>query len=137
MSFPSPVVTGRCASSKTCSKPPHPNSGLGSYRSPAKPGIGKSRLAREFMNHVDGFSETIFWHQGRSPSYGDGLPMWAVGEMIRQRAGIAEDEESSRARTRLRTCLAEFVPDDQDRQWIEGWLAGLLGLGEMPAGGGF
>ena len=99
-------------------------------------GIGKSRLGREFMNHVDGFSEVVFWHQGRSPSYGDGLPMWAVGEMIRQRAGIAEDEESSRALTRLRTCLAEFVPDDQDRQWIEGWLAGLLGLGEMPPGGG-
>jgi class 3 adenylate cyclase/predicted ATPase len=99
-------------------------------------GIGKSRLGREFMNHVDGFSETVFWHQGRSPSYGDGLPMWAVGEMIRQRAGIAEDEEPSRALTRLRTCLAEYVPDDQDRQWIEGWLAGLLGLGDMPAGAG-
>lgn len=99
-------------------------------------GIGKSRLAREFMNHVDGFTETIFWHQGRSPSYGDGLPMWAVGEMVRQRAGIAEDENSSRARTRLRTCLVEFVPDDDDRQWIEGWLAGLLGLGDMPSGAG-
>ncbi len=99
-------------------------------------GIGKSRLGREFMNHVDGFSETVFWHQGRSPSYGDGLPMWAVGEMIRQRAGIAEDEEPSRTLTRLRTCLAEYVPEDQDRQWIEGWLAGLLGLGEMPSGGG-
>jgi len=99
-------------------------------------GIGKSRLAREFMNHVDGYSETIYWHQGRSPSYGDGLPMWAVGEMVRQRAGIAEDEEPSRARTRLRTALTEFIPDDQDRQWIEGWLAGLLGLAEMPAGGG-
>ncbi len=99
-------------------------------------GIGKSRLAREFMNHVDGFTETVFWHQGRSPSYGDGLPMWAVGEMVRQRAGIAEDEDASRARTRLRTTLAEYIPDDQDRQWIEGWLAGLLGFGEMPSGAG-
>lgn len=99
-------------------------------------GIGKSRLAREFMNHVDGFAETIFWHQGRSPSYGDGLPMWAVGEMVRQRAGIAEDEEPSRALTRLRTTLAEYVRDDQDRLWIEGWLSGLLGLADMPSGAG-
>ncbi len=99
-------------------------------------GIGKSRLAREFMNHVDGFAETIYWHNGRSPSYGDGLPMWSVGEMVRQRAGIVEDEEPSRARTRLRTALAEHVGSEDDRQWIEGWLAGLLGIADMPPGSG-
>ncbi|MDH3307610.1 MAG: AAA family ATPase [Acidimicrobiia bacterium] len=99
-------------------------------------GIGKSRLAQEFMNHVDGFSEVVYWHRGRSPSYGEGLPMWAVGEMIRQRAGIIEDEEPTRARTRLRTTIAQFVPSEEDRQWIDGWLSGLLGLAEMPAGSG-
>ena len=97
-------------------------------------GIGKSRLAEEFKNHVDGFTRDIYWHQGRSPSYGDSLSFWALGEMIRQRAGILESEEPARARIRLRTTVAEFVPAEEDRDWIEPRLAGLLGLAEMPPG---
>ncbi|MDR9451285.1 MAG: AAA family ATPase, partial [Acidimicrobiia bacterium] len=97
-------------------------------------GIGKTRLAEEFKNHIDGFSDDVYWHQGRSPSYGDGVTFWALGEMIRRRAGIVENEDPARARTRLRTCAAEFIPSDEDRRWIEPRLEGLLGLGEMPAG---
>jgi len=99
-------------------------------------GIGKSRLAKEFMHRVDGYADDVYWHQGRSPSYGDGIPMWSLIEMVRQRAGILEDEEPSRARTRLRTMLAEYVEDADDRQWIEPWLAGLLSvdLGYTPTG---
>jgi len=98
-------------------------------------GIGKSRLAEEFKNHLDGFTTDVYWHQGRSPSYGDGVTFWALGEMIRRRAGILENEDPARARTRLRTCVTEFVPSEEDRRWIEPRLEGLLGLGEMPAGG--
>jgi class 3 adenylate cyclase len=97
-------------------------------------GIGKSRLAKEFMHHVDGYTDDVYWHQGRSPSYGDGAPMWSLTEMVRQRAGILEDEQDASARTRLRTMLAEYVTDAEDRQWIENWSAGLLGLAEMPNG---
>jgi class 3 adenylate cyclase/predicted ATPase len=97
-------------------------------------GIGKSRLAGEFKNHVDGFTHTTYWHQGRSPSYGDSLAFWALGEMVRQRAGILETEEPARARIRLRTTVAEFVSSEEDRDWIEPRLAGLLGLAEMPPG---
>jgi class 3 adenylate cyclase len=97
-------------------------------------GIGKSRLAEEFKNHVDGFTQDVYWHDGRSPSYGEGLTFWALGEMVRQRAGILETEEPARARIRLSTAVADFVPDEDDRQWIEPRLAGLLGLAEMPPG---
>jgi class 3 adenylate cyclase/tetratricopeptide (TPR) repeat protein len=97
-------------------------------------GIGKSRLAEEFKNHVDGFSNDTYWHQGRSPSYGDSLALWALGEMVRQRAGILETEQPARARIRLRTAVADFVPRQDDRDWIEPRLAGLLGLAEMPPG---
>ncbi len=98
-------------------------------------GIGKTRLAEEFKKHIDGFSQDVYWHQGRSPSYGDGVTFWALGEMVRRRAGIVENEDPVRARTRLRTCVAEFVPNEEDRRWIEPRLEGLLGFGEMPAGG--
>ena len=33
-------------------------------------GIGKSRLAWEFLKYIDGVTEVVYWHQGRSPAYG-------------------------------------------------------------------
>ena len=36
-------------------------------------GIGKSRLAWEFQKYLDGLVEPICWHEGRSPSYGEGI----------------------------------------------------------------
>jgi len=97
-------------------------------------GIGKSRLAWELLKYVDGLSETFRWHQGRSPAYGDGVTFWALAEMVRSRAGITENEDPAKARTRLRTAVAQYVPDPEEQQWIEPRLAGLLGLDEMPSG---
>ena len=97
-------------------------------------GIGKTRLAEELKKHIDGYAEDVYWHQGRSPSFGDGVTFWALGEMVRQRAGILEGEDTARSRTRLRTVVTEFVAAEDDREWIEPRLAGLLGLIEMPEG---
>ena len=51
-------------------------------------GIGKSRLAWEFVKYIDGVVENVFWHEGRSPAYGEGISFWALGEMVRRRAGM-------------------------------------------------
>ncbi len=97
-------------------------------------GMGKSRLVWEFLKYVDGVTEDIFWHQGRSPAYGEGIAYWALGEMVRRRALITEAEDDARARRKLATTVAEFVPDETERGWIEPRLAALLGLEEAPAG---
>lgn len=97
-------------------------------------GIGKSRLAWELQKYTDGLSEAILFHDGRSPSYGEGVTFWALGEMVRQRARIAEGDDPTSSRTRLRTAVAEYIPDPDEQKWIEPRLAGLLGLDEMPAG---
>ena len=97
-------------------------------------GIGKSRLIEEFGNYVDGLIDDVFWHEGRSPSYGEGLTFWALGEMVRSRCGIVEGDDEHRSLTRLRTALAEYVAESRDREWIEPRLAGLLGLSPMPEG---
>ena len=61
-------------------------------------GIGKSRLAWEFRKYMDGLVEQVWWHEGRSPSYGDGITFWALGEMVRGRAGLQEtDDEATTA----------------------------------------
>ncbi len=97
-------------------------------------GIGKSRLMEEMWKYLDGLPETTYWHQGRSPAYGDGVAFWSLGEMVRQRCGIAEGDDAHRARTRLRTTVAEFIENAADRDWVEPRLEGLLGLAAMPAG---
>ena len=97
------------------------------------PGIGKSRLAWEFLKYVDGLADDIFWHQGRSRAYGEGITFGALGEMVRMRARILETEEPASALEKLRESLNEFVPDVDERQWIEPRLAHLLGLVDAPS----
>ena len=74
-------------------------------------GIGKSRLTWELLKYVDGITEAIRWHQGRSPAYGEAVTFWALTEMVRSRAGIADTDEPLKARTKLRTKVAEYVPE--------------------------
>jgi class 3 adenylate cyclase/tetratricopeptide (TPR) repeat protein len=97
-------------------------------------GIGKSRLAWELLKYVDGIKETVFWHSGRSPSYGEGLTFWALGEMVRFRAGIADTDDPAKSRMKLRTAVADLIPDPEDQRWVEPRLAGLIGIDEMPQG---
>jgi class 3 adenylate cyclase len=97
-------------------------------------GIGKTRLSQELVRYIDGIADTVYYHNGRSPSYGDGVTFWALGEMIRQRAGITEGEDAAKSRMKLRTTVAEFAPDEADQRWVEPRLAALIGLDDMPPG---
>ncbi|MBD0329336.1 MAG: AAA family ATPase [Thermoleophilia bacterium] len=92
-------------------------------------GIGKSRLARELQRYLDGLAQTVYWHRGRSLAYGEGVSDWALAEMVRMRAGIAEGEDAESAREKLRSAIQTYVGDPEERQWIEPRLAQLLALG--------
>jgi class 3 adenylate cyclase/tetratricopeptide (TPR) repeat protein len=98
-------------------------------------GIGKTRLAWEFLKYVDGVVEGVWWHDGRSPAYGEGVTFWALGEMVRYRAGLAETDDQATTRTKVAEMLATHVPDEDERGWIEPALLALLGVGDAPAGG--
>ena len=91
-------------------------------------GIGKSRLAWEFLKYVDGLVESVWWHDGRCPAYGDGISFWALGEMIRGRAGIQETDDEPTTRAGIAAMLLKHVPDDAERAWIEPALLSLLGV---------
>ncbi|MFP3882227.1 MAG: AAA family ATPase [Actinomycetota bacterium] len=93
-------------------------------------GIGKSRLVWEFLKYVDGIAEVVFWHQGRSPSYGTGPSLWALGEIIRQRAGVTETDDDETTRSRLNEMVSGFVDDTDRAAWVQERLATLLGVGE-------
>ena len=96
-------------------------------------GIGKSRIAWEFKKYLDGVVDTAWWHEGRSPAYGEGISYWALVEMVRWRAGIGEGDDEGTIRSRLNGMLEQFVPDAGERRWIAPRFAGLLGIEELPA----
>ncbi len=99
-------------------------------------GIGKTRLIWEFQKYMDGVTEVVYWHQGRSPAYGEGITFWALAEMVRSRAEILDVDEPATARSKLAASLEEWVTDDAERGWLEPRLLQLLGLesgeGERP-----
>jgi class 3 adenylate cyclase len=96
-------------------------------------GVGKSRLGWEFEKYSDGLADDVLWHRGRCLAYGDGVAYWALAEMVRMRARISEDEGADTALPKLRESLAAFVPDVNERAFLEPRLAHLLGLAERSA----
>lgn len=96
-------------------------------------GSGKSRLLWEFFKYTDGIKERRWWHQGRCLSYGEGVGYWAIAEMVRARAGIAEDEGPESARAKLEAAVELHVPEERERRLVEPRLAHLLGLEQRTA----
>ena len=73
-----------------------------------EPGVGKSRLAREFVEGLEG--ATVL--PGRSLPYGEGVTYWPLAEMVKCAAGIADDDPLDVAIEKLRAfCEDEAVAD--------------------------
>jgi class 3 adenylate cyclase len=77
-------------------------------------GVGKSRLAAEFLSDLGGDSRVV---RGRCLSYGEGITYWPVVEILKQLLGA-----------RPAASLEEFVLDET----AAASLLGLLGKGEQP-----
>ena len=91
-------------------------------------GIGKSRLAWELYKYLDGISQDVAWHRGRCLAYGDGVTYWALAEMVRMHAAIAEGEDDATAWSKLDAALESAVEDAEERAWIRPRVAQLLSL---------
>ncbi len=93
-------------------------------------GIGKSRLAWEFFKYIDGLVDDVWWHRGRCIAYGEGVTYWALAEMVRMRARIAEEEDQASAAAKLAATLEDLITDTEERGWVYPRLAHLLSLEE-------
>jgi class 3 adenylate cyclase/tetratricopeptide (TPR) repeat protein len=73
-----------------------------------EPGVGKSRLVREFLDGLEG--ATIL--SGRCLPYGEGVTYWPLAEMVKASAGISDDDPLDEAQRKLKeTCEDEAVAD--------------------------
>jgi predicted ATPase len=90
-------------------------------------GIGKSRLAWEFLKYIDGLSEDVYWHQGRCPAYGDGVTFWPPA-MVRMRRS---PRPTCRRNHASWAAVEEFIGILRS---AEGGLADTLGLDDRPPG---
>jgi class 3 adenylate cyclase/tetratricopeptide (TPR) repeat protein len=68
-----------------------------------EPGVGKSRLLREFLAGVEGV--TIL--AGRALPYGEGVTYWPLAEMVKAAAGITDDDPMETAREKLIECCGD------------------------------
>jgi len=84
-------------------------------------GVGKSRLVEEFLDGVHGRATIV---RGRCLPYGEGISYWPVVEVVKDAAGIADDEPALAARSKLERLLPEKAVRP---------LAALLGLGDSVA----
>ena len=99
-------------------------------------GVGKSRLGWEFEKYIDGLAETVWWHRGRCLSYGEGVAFWALAEIVRQRLGIAEEDQADTAAHKLAEGLDRFVSDPGERAYVGTRLGRLLGVAAPGGSGG-
>ena len=95
-----------------------------------EPGVGKSRLIREFRGVIDDRPDLVWWRQGRCLPYGEGVTFWAIGEIIKAQAGVLESEPSDAVFTKLRSTVSALFEDPDEAGWVELRLRSLVGLGE-------
>jgi class 3 adenylate cyclase/tetratricopeptide (TPR) repeat protein len=88
-------------------------------------GVGKSRLASEFLSSVAGEAVVL---QGRCLSYGEGITFYPVAEVAKQAAGVAEEDSPEEILAKL----ASLIPTDE-RDAVSERLAQMIGVVEASA----
>jgi class 3 adenylate cyclase/tetratricopeptide (TPR) repeat protein len=85
-------------------------------------GVGKSRLIFEFLATLRGRARVL---RGRCLSYGEGITFWPLAEIVKDAAGIVDEDSPETARSKI----ADLV-EGPDAESIAAAVAGAVGLGE-------
>ena len=73
-----------------------------------EPGVGKSRLAREFVSGLEGATVLA----GRCLPYGEGITYWPLAEIVKSAAGISDDDPAEEAHEKLLVCCEDEAVAD-------------------------
>jgi class 3 adenylate cyclase/tetratricopeptide (TPR) repeat protein len=88
-------------------------------------GVGKSRLAAEVVEPIRGEATVLV---GRCLPYGEAITFWPIAEVVRQAAGLRDEDSPSQARTKIQSLLAEV----EGAATIEERVAHAVGLPAVP-----
>jgi tetratricopeptide (TPR) repeat protein len=91
-----------------------------------EPGVGKSRLTAEFVARSERGARVV---RGRCLPYGEGITFWAIGEIVRELAGIHE----THSRAEARALVEAHVEGVANARVVAAKIAQLLGLSEGVA----
>jgi class 3 adenylate cyclase/tetratricopeptide (TPR) repeat protein len=84
-------------------------------------GVGKSRLVAEFLTGVRNEASVL---SGRCLPYGEGITYWPIGEIVREAAGISDQDSAEAALAKVR----EVVSGQRDADIVAGRVASAIGL---------
>ena len=88
-----------------------------------EPGVGKSRLAGELIEHVRAEARIV---RSSCLSYGAGITFWAVAQFVRELAGVREEYTAEQVRAQL----AAFCERVRDGAAVAAQLATVLGVAD-------
>jgi predicted ATPase/class 3 adenylate cyclase len=89
-------------------------------------GVGKSRLLAEALEQI-GRRATVL--RGACLPYGEGITFWPALEVVKQAAGISDDDSPADARAKI----ASAVAGDESATLVTERVASLVGLGSSGA----
>jgi tetratricopeptide (TPR) repeat protein len=100
------------------------------------PGVGKSRLTREFLESITATAETEdapvpLVLEGRCPPYGEGITYWPLAEMLRTHCMFDALESPEAARSRLLDCVREAFSQagrTDDAEQVAAYLGHTIGI---------
>lgn len=101
-------------------------------------GVGKSRLADEFLASLGGEPNGPRVLRGRCPAYGEGLTYWPIAEMLKQECGIHDNTPADEVLGRLRDTVHRVCGQTLSRDECERVVAAfapVLGV-NVPGGEG-
>jgi class 3 adenylate cyclase len=75
-------------------------------------GIGKTRLGAELFGELRSDPDPWRTIVGRSPPYGEGIAFWALGEILRDAAGLSTDAPPDDVERSLRELLSRLGAED-------------------------
>ncbi|MBI5157597.1 MAG: AAA family ATPase [Acidimicrobiia bacterium] len=94
------------------------------------PGVGKSRLVREFVDWASGVDASLTVLTGRCLPYGEDVVYRPLAEILTELTGITPTTDATTARTRMEQVLPPGSGDDHTAT-IDA-LLGMIGLGVGP-----